>query len=300
VDLVPFKTCTYDCIYCQLGKTTKKTVQRREYVPMDAVLRELRRRLTKCKPDYITLSGSGEPTLFSPLKELIRGIKKETRIPVAVLTNGSLLWNHEVQNALLLSDLVVPSLDAGDEQMFQYVNRPHPSISFDTMVKGLVEFRSRYSGSLWLEVFLLGGVTGIESAVSRINKIAKRCKPDRIQLNTVTRPPAENFAFPVPEYQMKRFCRLFSSKTESIADYHIPADKDVTLPNTRDILALLRRRPCTVKDVANGLSLHPTQAAKALEGLRGNSQLIEQRIDGHLYFSVRQQKKMINTNRRRQ
>ena len=297
VDLVPFKTCTYDCIYCQLGRTTKKTIQRQEYVPLDKVLRELRRKLTTCKPDYITLSGSGEPTLYSPLKALIRGIKKETAIPLAVLTNGSLLWNRNVQDALLLADLVIPSLDAADESMFQYVNRPHASISFDRMVKGLIDFRSRYSGTLWLEVFLLGGVTGVAAEVSRINKIAKRLKPDRIQLNTVTRPPAEEFAFPTPEEQMKRFCRLFSMKTEFIAAYHGAVGKADIQSNTGDILNLLRRRPCTLKDVASGLSLHPTQAAKALETLLCNKQISEQRTNGCVYFSIQQKKNIIKKRR---
>ncbi|MDO9541921.1 MAG: radical SAM protein [Kiritimatiellia bacterium] len=284
VDLVPFKTCSYDCIYCQLGRTTNKTVERREYVPLNAVLSELRRKLEQCRPDYITLSGSGEPTLYAPIGELIRGIKKRTKIPVAVLTNGSLLWDRDVQDALLSAEVVVPSLDAGDESIFQNVNRPHSSISFSQMVGGLVEFRKRYSKVIWLEVFLLGGITAIKAEVSRIAKIAKHIRPDRIQLNTVTRPPAEDFAFPVPSAQMKRFCRAFGGKAEVITEYQGRTGKGVVMPDNDDVLALLGRRPCTLKDIADGLNLHPTQVAKTLEHLRDDGKIIEQRVDNRIYY----------------
>ena len=156
VDLVPFKTCTYDCSYCQLGRTTRLTVERKEWVPMDAILDELKRKLT-CRPDYITLTGSGEPTLHSCLGQLIEHIQAMTRIPIAVLTNGSLLWQHEVRKELALADVVLPSMDAGGAFTFTCINRPQASLSFETLVEGLVEFRRAFSGHYWLEVFLWGG-----------------------------------------------------------------------------------------------------------------------------------------------
>ena len=140
VDLVPFKVCTYDCIYCQLGRTTCKTTERKEWVPLNEVCASLRDTLDT-KPDFITLSGSGEPTLFSRPGELIRSIKDLTDVPVAVLTNGSLLSVPEVRAGLLEADLVVPSLDAGNERLFRIVNRPHEDIAFDRMVEGLIAFR---------------------------------------------------------------------------------------------------------------------------------------------------------------
>ncbi|MBN2512679.1 MAG: radical SAM protein, partial [Sedimentisphaerales bacterium] len=136
VDLVPFKTCSYDCIYCQLGRTTNKTLERKEWLPLAEITDQLKQKLY-LKPDYITLSGSGEPTLFSRCRDLIGKIKESTDVPVAVLTNGSLLWMPEVRESLLEADLVIPSLDAGSERLFQYVNRPHPDISFDKMLEGL-------------------------------------------------------------------------------------------------------------------------------------------------------------------
>jgi wyosine [tRNA(Phe)-imidazoG37] synthetase (radical SAM superfamily) len=161
VDLVPFKTCTYDCIYCQLGRTTEKTNLLKEYAPIERILAELKKKLALGpRPDYVTLSGSGEPTLHCRIGELIHQIKRVTPIPLAVLTNGSLLWSRCVQDALMEADLVLPSLDAGDERLFRYVNRPDELIQFETMVQGLREFNARFKKPVWLEVFLLAGVTG--------------------------------------------------------------------------------------------------------------------------------------------
>ncbi len=188
VDLVPFKTCTYDCIYCQLGRTTCKTHERKEWVPMDAVLEELKQKLAT-HPDYITLSGSGEPTLCPRLGEIIERIKAMTSIPVAVLTNGSLLWLKEVRAAVALADVVMPSLDAGDDLLFQTVNRPHPEITFERLVSGLEQFRREFTGQYWLEVMLLAGHTALPAHVQKIAHWVQRIRPDRVQLNTATRPP---------------------------------------------------------------------------------------------------------------
>ena len=162
IDLVPFKTCTYDCVYCQLGRTTNKTIDRQEYVPIKDVLTELEQKLAAGDiPDYISLAGSGEPTLNLGIGRLIAEIKSLTDIPVAILTNGSLLWMPDVQDALMAADLVLPSLDAGDEHLFQYVNRPHEEISFERMVDGIATFTRRFPGEVWLEILLLWRVTGL-------------------------------------------------------------------------------------------------------------------------------------------
>jgi wyosine [tRNA(Phe)-imidazoG37] synthetase (radical SAM superfamily) len=166
VDLVPFKTCTYDCIYCQLGRTTCKTVERKQWVPLERVLEEVGKKLDT-RPDYITLSGSGEPTLFTPLDKLIEGIRAMTDIPIAVLTNGSLLDCWGVQWELSLADLVIPSLDVGTDRTFRLVNRPHETISFDRMLSGLIGFRRRFSKQYWLEVFLIGAYTTFEEELDR-------------------------------------------------------------------------------------------------------------------------------------
>jgi wyosine [tRNA(Phe)-imidazoG37] synthetase (radical SAM superfamily) len=283
VDLVPYKTCSYNCIYCQLGHTTVKTIERKEWVPIDAVLSELKDAL-HTNPDYITLSGSGEPTLHSRAGELIRRIKKLTDIPVAVLTNGSLLWEPEVASALMEADLVVPSLDAYDEESFQYVNRPHGSISFELMVNGLVKFRKSYPGKIWLEVFLLEGITSGPAEIEKMAEVAKRINPDRIQLNTVERPAAEEFAEAVPLGKMEELEKVFGEKANVVTYYHGAASELDFTVQLDDIINLLKRRPCTLDDVASGLGIHRNDALKHLNNLVMKG-LVEIEIeDGDRYF----------------
>jgi wyosine [tRNA(Phe)-imidazoG37] synthetase (radical SAM superfamily) len=268
VDLVPFKTCTYDCIYCQLGRTTHKTVDRLEYIPMADVLGELEQKLADGPvPDYVTLCGGGEPTLNGGIGPLIAEIKKFTYIPIAVLTNGSLLWQPEVQDALMEADLVLPSLDAGDEFLFRYVNRPHREITFDQMVHGIAEFTQRFPKPVWLEVFLLAGVTGILAEVEKIAALARKIQPQRVQLNTVSRPSCEEFACPVSLNQMKEFAKVFGGKAEVISEDNQSRSPVLHQATDADILALLSRRPCTVQGVSAGLGLHVNEAVKRLEAL---------------------------------
>lgn len=283
VDLVPFKTCTYDCIYCQLGGTTNLTVERREWVPMDAVLEELKRKLVCC-PDYITLSGSGEPTLYSRLGELIDHIQAMSGVPVAVLTNGSLLWQKEVRKEVSLADLVLPSLDADTDDTFQFINRPHPDITFDQMVEGLIALRHEFTGPYWLEVFLLGGYTAIEANVKRLAALANRIGPDRVQLNTVARPPTEDFAFAVPPATLNKFASFFSPSAEVIAERPSrPRHQSGKLPPGA-IVNLLRRRPCTAGQVALGLGLNRLEVLKELEALVAKTQIEPYRHEGEVFY----------------
>jgi len=266
IDLLPFKTCTYDCIYCQLGRTTNKTTQRKEWVPNDVVTNQLKAKLSS-KPDYITLSGSGEPTLFSRLEELISMIKNITDTPVAVLTNGSLLWLPEVRNSLKFADMVVPSLDAGSSQIFQYVNRPHHDITFSRMLDGLVKFRNEYNGKYWLEVFLLAGVTTPEMEINRLKICINAIQPDKVQVNTVTRPPAEGFAEPVPQRQLHTITKELYDKAEVIADYSSVHKQQDFSARREDVLTLLQRRPCSIEDISAGLGLHRNEVVKYIEEL---------------------------------
>jgi len=285
VDLVPFKTCSYDCIYCQLGRTTNKTVRRKEWLPFDEIINQLKDKLY-LKPDYITLSGSGEPTLFSKCGELICKIKEITEIPVAVLTNGSLLWLPQVRRSLLGADIVIPSLDAGDNHLFQYVNRPHPDISFDKMLEGLIRFRDEYNGKYWLEVFLLAGVTTPEMEINRLRTCISSIRPDKVQVNTVTRPPAENFAEPVQAEQLEHLASQLFEHSEIIADYRGVHKKQEFAAQCEDVLALLRRRPCSVEDIASGLGLHRNEVIKYIEELSAGGKIEPDSGQTQLYYKA--------------
>jgi len=285
VDLAPFKTCSYNCIYCQLGRTTCLTVTRDEYVPISEVLEQLWHRLAEdALPDYITVSGSGEPTLHSGIGDLIESIKKHTSIPVAVLTNGSLLWDKQVQTALLGSDLVVPSLDAGNPTLFKQINRPHPALDFDRVVDGIAEFRRLYRGKIWLEVLLLDGMNSKTSNVLEIKRQVDMIHPDVIQLNTVVRPPAEESALRVPAVRMEEVRALLGEHAEVIVPYeNIPRNQKGKIIE-EEVLALLQRRPCTLEDVASGLGVHRNEVVKYLASLKENNLVQEIDQDGLSYF----------------
>ena len=290
VDLVPFKTCTYDCIYCQLGRTTNKTMERRPYVPINHVLDELKMKLASGEmPDYISLAGSGEPTLHSGIGELIGMIKNMTTIPVAVLTNGSLLYRPEVRAALMNADLVIPSLDAGDETIFRYVNRPHLSISFDNMVNGLIEFTDDFPGQVWLEVLLVSGVTGMSADVEKIAAWAGKIGPNKVQLNTVCRPAVEEYACAVAGNQMNNLAGLFAGTVEIISDdqpslYSSTASRGAATGH--EIVDLLARRPCTLAGICSGLGLHPHEAAKMLKKLADEKRITTLRADHDVFYKI--------------
>ena len=291
IDLVPHKYCSYDCVYCQLGRTTKKTIHRQEYVPIKDVLNELKHKLEEgTEPDYISLAGSGEPTLNIGIEDLIIGIKKITDIPLAVLTNGSLLWKPDVQKALMAADVVLPSLDAGDEQLFQHVNRPHKEISFIRMVNGIRDFVKQFPGEVWLEILLLAGITGLPKEVKRIASIVERIAPERVQLNTVSRPPSMDFAISVPDDQMREYAKAFRGNVDIIShgeEFQTQMTNECGIDDD-EILALLCRRPCTSMDVANGLGIHVAESLKHLNNLTSSGKVkIINNQGSHFYQPVK-------------
>ncbi len=285
VDLVPFKTCSHDCVYCQLGRTTNKTAQRAEYVPTDVVIEQLREALGGSdRPDSVTLAGSGEPTLHSGFGEVIAAVKQLTDAPVTVLTNGSLFDQPDVRQACGLADRIVPSLDAGIEETFQRVNRPAPGLTLARHVDGLVAFRDGYRGQLWLEIMLVEGVNDSDPEIAEMRSLVDRIRPDRLQLNTVIRPPAEDVAQPVSPARMAEIAATFGPLAEVIADYQAEqATSDVTR-RREDVLAALERRPCTLDDVAAGLGIHRNEAIKHLTYLLNAGQIARVRRGDDEYY----------------
>jgi wyosine [tRNA(Phe)-imidazoG37] synthetase (radical SAM superfamily) len=249
---------------------------------------ELKEKLA-LKPDYITLSGSGEPTLCSRLDELIGRTRSMTTIPVAVLTNGSLLGQEEVRRQLMDAHLVIPSLDAGHASMFQAVNRPYESISFERMLEGLIAFRKDYHGEYWLEVFLLAGYTAIDSETRKIAECVSRIKPDRVQLNTATRPPAEDYAVMVGRQRLAELATRFDPPAEVIADYrgvHAQSDFKAGLDS---VLEMIQRRPCSLEDIADGLGMHRNEVIKYVEELDAKGLLEKRSSGGKLFYSGKHQ-----------
>jgi wyosine [tRNA(Phe)-imidazoG37] synthetase (radical SAM superfamily) len=196
VDPLPLKTCNWNCVYCQLGRTQPLTNTRKSYFNPEEILKEVHQTLatiTEEKIDWITLVGSGETCLYSQLGWLLRQIKLLTHIPVAVITNGSLLYMPEVRDDLSAADLVMPSLDAGSPELYRRINRPHPQATFSRLLEGLKTFRDRYNGQLWLEVMLVRGLNDTEPALNDIAVCLDRIQPDEVHILVPERPPAETW-----------------------------------------------------------------------------------------------------------
>jgi wyosine [tRNA(Phe)-imidazoG37] synthetase (radical SAM superfamily) len=195
IDPLPSKTCNYQCIYCQLGKTTIFTNKRKNYCPKQDIIKEIDKVLTKDEHnfDYLTFVGSGEPTLYKDLGELIQFAKKRTNRPICAITNGSLLSEKTVRDILLDVDLVLPTLDAGNNKTFRLINRPHPEITFDKLIRGFMEFKESFTKKFWIEVMLVREANDSKDELLQIKSRLDDIQPDRIDINVPIRPPAEKW-----------------------------------------------------------------------------------------------------------
>lgn len=291
LDIMPFKVCTLDCIYCQVGKTTEKTIGRKDYVPIEPVLEQLKDRLTEpIQADFITISGSGEPTLNSRLGELIDGIKKITDIPVALLTNGTLLYRPDVRADCAKADVVLPSLDAGDERTFNKINRPHPDISIEKLISGLCEFRNEFTGRIWLEVFLIESLNTAPEQIAKIADAVKCIRPDKIQLNTAVRPTAEPGVKKVQAEKLRTIAEQLGPNCEVVADFAMPGhtkNAQGTQDKAEYVLSILKRRPCSLNDICAGLGIHRNEALKYINHLQQQGIIDSERKDGLLFFRAK-------------
>jgi len=269
VDLIPYKTCTFDCIYCDVGRTTRKTTSRQSYVPPEEIQGELEFSLSvlEKKPDYITLSGSGEPTLNTNIGEIVQRIKEITSIPIAILTNSSLFSLDEVRSDLSEADLVLPSLDAITPALFEYINRPAPSLKIEEIISGLIQFRCQYRGQIWLEVLFCRGVNDGNEEVEKFKGVIEKIQPDRVQLNTPVRPPAEDFAFPLTLGQLEEIRKTLGDKAEIIPEFTAPLGEEFNSVQDTEILNLIKRRPCTTEDISKALGLRIDEVVKHLDHL---------------------------------
>jgi len=268
VDLVPRKTCSFDCVFCQVGTTTALTVERREYVPTDDVVGEL-----ACwfesggEADIITLSGSGEPTLHSRFGSVIDAAHELGPVPVALLTNGSLLWMDEVREDAGRADIVKVSLSAWDDTSLGRINRHGPELSFDKVYEGIRGFRSTYEGRFWVEVFVIPGINADRGSMKKIADAVSELQADRIHLNTAVRPPAEPDVIAADPARLEKFAGLFAPVAEIAAGYDGSKGNLSQRDSRAETLAMIRRRPCRADDVAASLGMEVAEAAALLDGL---------------------------------
>lgn len=290
IDLTPFKTCTQDCLYCQLGKAPdKQYIERKPSVPLDTVIEQLKDRIDKgVKADYITLSGSGEPTLNSQLGQFIDTAKTLSPIPVAVITNSTLLPDPQVRVECAKADLLVPSLDAADQQTFEKINRPHHSIKIEDVKQGLLEFKKIFKGLIWLEIFLLDSINDSEEHARKLSEFAHQLKPDKIQLNTAVRPTAEAGLLAVSADKINRIAQIIDPRAEVIADFSkLPDLPDDAVVTPEKILDMLQRRPCSLHDIAAGLNAHPNEVAKYINALEKQNKINSKTQNNTKYYHAK-------------
>ena len=256
IDTIPLKTCNWNCVYCQLGRTRPLTNERKDYIPSEDILAEVKSALASQSPhkiDWITFVGSGEPTLHSGIGYLINEVKALTNIPVAVITNGSLFHRPEVRAELSAADVVMPSLDAGNANLYRRLNRPHGQATFERLVDGLIAFSDEYQGKLWVELMLIEGWNDCESVLREIADILKRVQPDEVHLLLPTRPPAEPWVRPTDDDGLLRARAILGE----VAKVVHPASGifDLTGANSLSeaIIGIITRHPMHENDLIDAL-----------------------------------------------
>lgn len=291
LDITPYKTCTLDCVYCECGETTLKTLERKPYVPCDELIKELKEFLElKPKIDYITFSGSGEPTLNSDIGKIIDEIKKLTPIPIALLTNGTLLHVAEVRKAITSVDVILPSLDAASDKMFQIIDRPCMDLKVDEIIQGLIDLRKEYTGQIWLEILFLDGYNTEKDEVLLLKSAIEKIKPDRVQLNTVDRPPPIAWAKPTPLQKLIEIKESFGFKNIDIIShqYHPEQNKPLQKNAEEAIIDLLKRRPSTLLDIMKSTGADMIAVQEYLNHLQKKRIVIHEDKNGKIFYKVMQ------------
>jgi wyosine [tRNA(Phe)-imidazoG37] synthetase (radical SAM superfamily) len=287
VDLLPAKICTFDCIFCEVGRTRDLTVTRREYVPTAEVVSELGRwAASGDKADFITLAGSGEPTLHSGFGDVLAAAGALRVARTALLTNGSLLHIPEVRESAARADVVKVALGAASAREFSALNRPHAAVDLDALIRAGAEFRRHYAGSLWVEVFVVAGVNDSEEMLRPVADRLAGWQPDRIHLNTVARPPADASAAPAAKSDMERLASIFVPKAEVIADF--TATRVVGAPpDVQKVAAMLARRPGRSLDVSAAIGMDLAATTAFLEGMVARQILVREDGPDGTYFRAR-------------
>jgi wyosine [tRNA(Phe)-imidazoG37] synthetase (radical SAM superfamily) len=285
VDLIPAKTCPFDCIYCEVGSTTVKTQKRREYISTAAILQELEEYFCGSGPvpDYVTLAGSGEPTLHCGLGEIIAHLKKITAVPVAVLTNGALLYDPGVRQEICQADVILPSLDTVSPELFQTINRPVTGLTVDKMIAGLQALRTEYTGQIWLEVLFLRRLNDTPEELAKLKETLRLLRPDKVQLNTAVRPVVQDFALPVSTQKLTEIAEFLGDRAEVVADFGNHEHPNFNL-NDADFIATLARRPQTPEDLTEVLGLSLPVVQNRLDVLVKQGRLRHSEHQGKIFY----------------
>jgi wyosine [tRNA(Phe)-imidazoG37] synthetase (radical SAM superfamily) len=289
LDLLPANICNFNCVYCEVGATRLLTCERKEYSPTGEIIAEIDLLLadpTSPLPDAFTVTATGEPTLHLGIGAVIRHLKAQTDRPVAVLTNGTLLWQPEVRNELAAADIVIPSLDAARTRSYHRVNRPAPGMDLEKIISGLACFRREFAGQIWLEILLVKGLNDSDEDIEALQKAAARIGPHRIQLNTVVRPPLESFAAPLLRREMEEIAGRLPGRVEILVDFNGQQRNTPRQPADREILEMVSRRPGTLQDICEALNLEGEPARHALSRLKDGGHLTTRIHNDREYYQI--------------
>lgn len=291
VDLVPKKVCSINCVYCEVGRTTNLTLDRKEYVKIQTLKDELIHYFgNNPDPDYITLTGSGEPTLNSRIDDLIQFLKQtKPTIPIAILTSGTLLYDKEVRDDIKDVDLILPSLDAATDYVFKKINRPKSDLTIEKYIQGLIELRKEFKGTIWLEVFILPGYNDTPEELNELKKVIEKIKPEAIQLNTLDRPGAMPNLRGASRQELQRIKELWAMDNviiiaKSPERKNIPSyqnDIETTILNT------ISRRPCTIDDLTEVLGLKGHEIYKYLDVLEVDQRIETEKLDRGVFYQMK-------------
>lgn len=289
VNLFSKKTCSFNCLYCQLGKSGKKITRRFSCIELSKLKDELKEIVSKkLKINYITISGSGEPTLHKSLDKIITAIKKVTqnKYPVAVITNSSLLYKGEVRNELKKADLIVPSLDAACEETFSKINCPHKGITFQKIISGLISLRKEFKGKIWLEIMLISGINDSKREIEKFKEIVDKINPDEIQLNLPVRPAGVKLSLP-SQKRLGDIKKILGRNSKVVVKFSSKNRSGKICENLkRNILNFLKVRPASVKDLSHSLNLGSSQVNKQLSLLLVKKMIKICRIRRAKYFVI--------------
>ncbi|WP_456432415.1 radical SAM protein [Thermosulfuriphilus sp.] len=287
LDLVPSKVCSFDCLYCEVGRTSTLTCKRSPYISKEDILKELKEALKDLGDyDVITFTGSGEPTLNTELGELVEEVKKLSDRPLCLLTNSSLFTYPQVRDSVAGFDILLPSLDAATEASFRAINRPAPGLKVKEIIEGLIELRREFSGEIWLEVLLVSGINDSPEELESLAGAASAISPERIQINTVARPPAESWIRPVAYSVLEEACRIFGPKAEIIVARERVARARAHIPPEEAVLEFLRRRPADIEELAAALGYPLPQVRALVEDLTGAGRLRPCPFSGRLFYCL--------------
>lgn len=290
IDLIPFKTCTCDCVYCECGHTTEKTVVRKDFFPVRDILAELEETLGR-RPslDSVTLAGSGEPTLSLSLGPVIAFLKREyPEYTVSVLTNGSLMTDAGVRKELAPADRVIPTLTSASQATFERIHRPHPSLAIGKIIEGYARFRRMYAGDLWLEVFVIPGLNTSDHELAGLRTAIGRISPDLVQLNTLDRPPAEGWVTAAADGELERVRRVLAETGSRVAAVGRPSPRETpAMTGAASLIrATLSRRPSTVEDLVQTTGLGGGEVVKLLGTLEREGVVFSRRGPRGVFYTI--------------